>query len=444
MALRSLRNLIPLGAALVAWPGVASAQTPTPAPAAKSSAKTAATPPPAQPRAPVESRTTYRAAQPDDSAVLFEDTLDLVQQEYVDENVSREELVEAALQGIVEHLNKRAQKDGQPPVNALLTRRDLGRLSDSMNGEQSGIGMLARSSADGLDVLQVVADSPAAKAGLRAGDRIRSVDGVTVSSGGDLFNALRGEEGTPVRLGVMREPGTPHEQTLDLKITRGRFRVSPVLSRVLEHDTGYIRVTSFTHGTADDVAGDLLSLRDVGISGVILDLRGNPGGSLEEALRIAGMFVEPAEPLLQIVGRNGDAQVVQSEGERLWRGQLAVLVDHATASAAEVLATALHDRGNAVLVGEKTAGKAVGESIFTIPGGGALRLATARYLAWNGHEWVSWAGAGLSPDSPSPALSLDPGEPLDPPLRSALTLMQKLNRPVGQPATDAAPASLMK
>jgi carboxyl-terminal processing protease len=404
--------------ALLLWSGGAASQTPTPAPVADATAR-------ATPAAPASTPNAAAVAIPDapgdDATKVLEESIDLIQQEYVDGGVTREELVEAALRGIVDHLNRRAARDGQPPVNSLLSRRDVSRLSDSMSGQQTGIGVLARPdvAGGGIDILQVFPGSPAGRAGLRAGDRIRAINDRALDSGADLFTLLRGEDGSAVRLSVVRESGSTHESSLDLKITRSRYHVSPVVSHVLEDDVGYVRIGSFTRGTADDTAGCLLSFREQGVWGVVLDLRGNPGGSLEEATKIASMFMDPGEPILQIIGRNGEPQLVVAEGERFWNGPVMVLVDGGTASAAEALASALQTHGR-TLVGEPTAGKGLGESIFSLPGGIALRLATARYVAPNG---ASWAARGLLPNSPVLSLPLDPGEPLDPPLRAALNIM---------------------
>lgn len=436
--LRSWRNFLPLAALALTSPvSLASAAgLPTPAPK------------PATTSAPLQeaTRSSYRAAEPDEAARAIEEAVDLIEQEYVDGSVTRAELVEAAMRGIVEHLNRRAQRDGQPAVNSLLSRRDVARLSDSMSGQQSGIGVLARPGEHGLDVLQVFNDSPASKAGIKAGDHIRAVNDRTVSASADLFNLLRGDDGSTVRLSVVRDSAATGESpaTLDVKIVRGRYRVSPVVSHVLENDLGYVRIAAFMRGTADDVAGDLLAFRESGVWGVVLDLRGNSGGSLEEAMKIASMFFDTGEPLLQIVGRSGEAQLVESEGERFWSGPVTVLVDGNTASAAEALASALQTHERGLLVGERTAGKGLGESIFGLPGGGALKLATARYTSAAGR---AWAGRGLTPDSAVTSVILEPGEPLDPALRAALNIMARFH-PERAPAINAAqstsPASATK
>jgi len=137
-------------------------------------------------------------------------------------------------------------------------------------------------------------------------------------------------------------------------------------------------------------------------------------------MRVASMFFDPGEPLLTIVGRTHESQLIASEGEHFWTGTVTVLVDGNTASAAEAFASAIQSRSRGLLVGERTAGKGLGESIFVLPAGGALKLATARYGDPTGRTWT---GTGLTPNSAVTALSLDPGEPLDPPLREALKIM---------------------
>lgn len=374
---------------------------------------------PAEPAAP---------APQSDADRMLDESLDLIEREYFDSGVTREELVEAAVRGMVDHLNRRAQRSGQPAVNAVLSRRDMSRLTDSMAGRVTGIGVLAKPSSAGIDVLQVFDGSPAGRAGLRPGDRIAAVNDVQVVGGGaDAFSLLRGEDGTPVRLTVVREAGTSRETNVELKLVRGRYTVSAVSARMLDDDVGYVRISTFTRGSADDVAGNILALRDQGAWGLIVDLRGNPGGSLDEATRIAGMFIEPGRPLLQIHGREG-AQPVTAAGEVLWNGPspVTVLVDGGTASAAEALASALQTNERALLVGERTAGRGLGESIFPLPGGGAMRIATARFADAYGGTWIA---RGLTPDSPIHGAALDPVE--DPQLRAALTIMARFR---GRPA----------
>ena len=360
---------------------------------------------------------------------MIEEALSLIEREYYDAGVTREDLVEAAVRGMVDHLNKRAQRSGQPAVNAVLSRRDMTRLTDSMSGRVTGIGVLAKPSSAGIEVLQVFEGSPAGRAGLHPGDRIAAVNDVRVVGGGaDAFSLLRGDDGTPVRLSVVRDAGSPRETSLELKLVRGRYTVSAVTSRMLDDEVGYLRIATFTRGSADDVAGNILALRDQGAWGLIVDLRGNPGGSLDEATRIAGMFIEPGRPLLQIQGREG-AQPVTAAGEVLWGSPspVTVLVDGGTASAAEALASALQTNERALLVGERTAGRGLGESIFPLPGGGAMRIATARFADAYGGTWIA---RGLTPDSPIHGATLDPTE--DPPLRAALTIMARFR---GRPAT---------
>ena len=381
-----------------ASPSVLLAQTPTPSPAP----------------------TAIPFAGADQPIEILEDALGLIEREYVDGEVTREELVEAAMRGIVEHLNRRSLKAGQPPSNALLTRREMGRLTDSLSGEATGIGVLAQPVANGIEIQQVFSQSPAAKAGLLPGDRISAIDGYPLS-GLEAFALLRGSDTAPVRLQVIRPGAAPEATPIEVKVVRSRYRFSTVSSAVLDGDIGYIRVGGLTRGAADDAAGALLDFaNNASAWAVVLDLRGNPGGSLHEATRLAEMFAKPGTPLFQIETK-GEKQVVTASGEQLWTGPITVLVDARTASAAEALAAALQSNG-AMLVGERTAGRGLGESIFPLPTGGAFRLATARYKTAEG---LSWLGRGLSPDSEVWPATMDPNEPLDPQLRNALQILQK-------------------
>lgn len=365
---------------------------------------------------------------------ILVESLDLIEREYVEAGVTREELIEAALRGMVDHLNRRAAAQGNAGVNAVLTRRDVANLKQSMAGRVTGIGVLARASEDGIEVLRVFPDSPAGKAGLRSGDRILAVDDTAVA-GTDAFNLLRGRDGVPVRLSVTRDAGTPAQSTLELKLVRAPYQVSTVVSRVLDEEVGYLRISAFTRGSSEDAAGALLAFREQGLWGVVLDLRGNGGGSLDEATRVAGMFIDPGQPLVQIQTRAGDPQTISAAGEVLWSSPLpvTVLVDGGTASAAEALASALQTSERGLLIGERTAGRGLGESVFQLPTGGALRLATARYADANGLPWLR---KGLLPDTPVAAVSLEPND--DPQLRTALTIMGRF-RSSALPRIDMTP-----
>lgn len=366
--------------------------------------------------------------------VVLLDSLDVISREYFDQGVTREELVEAALRGMVDHLNRRATRQGHPAVNSVLSRREMSRLTDSMSGRVVGIGVYAKPSAEGIDVLHVFEGSPAGKAGLRKGDRIVSVDDRAVapllSAVGFLpLDLLRGEDGTAVKLTVVRDTNT----RLDVKLTRRAYSVSPIAARMFDNDVGYLKIASFTRGAAEEVGTALLDMKSGGRAwALVLDLRGNPGGSLEEATAIASMFVDPGRPLLQIQGRF-EARTVSANGEVLWPNPLpvAVLIDSGTASAAEALASALQTSKRAYLVGERTSGRGLGESIFALPTGGALRIATARYATALGESWIQ---RGLTPDSAVLSLALEPDD--DPPLRAALNILSVFRQTAVAPNPD--------
>lgn len=368
-------------------------------------------------------RPSYAGAR--DATEILVDSIDLIQREYVDDDVTREELVEAALRGIVEHLNRRAVRAGNPGVNALLSRREMGRLTDSLSGEATGIGILGRPlSSGGIEVLRVFSEAPAGKAGIRPGDRIAAIDDRPVI-GLEGFSLLRGEQGAPVRLSVVRESTNgvdSSEQRLEVKVIRSRYRVAAVEANELDGGIGYLKVMTLTRAASEDVAGALLDFQQVGCWGAILDLRGNPGGSLHEARKIAEMFVPAGQPLLTLQTNSGESAVL-ANGEVLWTGPLIVIINRGTASASEALAAALK-ANNRLLLGEPTAGRGLGESIFPLPTGGALRLATARYKTPGGESWL---GKGVQPNVyvGSEAV-LDPTEPFDAQLRNAIMILQSL------------------
>jgi carboxyl-terminal processing protease len=298
-------------------------------------------------------------------------------------------LEQASVEAIMEALGD--------PYTEYLDPEELEALRQSYDGAYSGIGLSAERRGGAVVVVQVDPDGPAHEAGIRAGDRIVSVDGTPVAGLdlGQVVTRIRGPEGTEVRLGVERPDGARR----DLTLIRRRVVVPPVRSEVVRsrgQRIGYLRLARFTRGAGTAMRRAVEGLREDGVGGLVLDLRGDPGGLVAEAVAVAGVFLPDGTPVVVTEGRHSPRRTHRTDG-RPAAGELplVVLVDRASASASEIVAGALRDAGRARLVGERTFGKALVQVTKPLRDGGALKLTTARYLTPSGFDLG--ASRGLPP-----------------------------------------------
>lgn len=281
------------------------------------------------------------------------------------------------------------------PYTAVLDRNDMADDRESRErGAFTGIGVeLAWDR--GLVVVACLDGSPAAAAGLKPGDRLRSVDGTPVAGlsfyrAGDL---LVGPEGSTARLQVER----PGRGEFRLDVPRRHLRLPGVETKMVAPGVGFLRIGYFGPTTSNDVAAALRSLRGRGAERLVLDLRRNPGGDFQQGVRTAGLFRQG--DLLRVETRSG-VESLRSQTAPLWQGRSAVLVDRGTASAGEIVAQALQGTPGIRLVGQRTFGKAAIGTLFPLPGGFGLRMTTGRYRSRTG---ASVDGVGLEPDVTVPS-----------------------------------------
>jgi carboxyl-terminal processing protease len=304
---------------------------------------------------------------------------------YPPERVNDQELLYGGIRGIVGELDD--------PYSRFLTPEEYQRFSNiDLNGEFVGIGVQIAIRDGRLVVIAPLASAPAERAGIRTGDVILEIDGrptegITLDEAVEL---LRGERGEPVLLKVEHEDGTIEEIT----IVRDRIEVNPVDYRLEGEGIGYIRITTFNRKAAAEADRALRELIDSeGVEGLILDLRSNPGGLLDEAIAVASQFIDRG-PILKTTDRFGN-RAYTTQGNDLPDLPLAVLIDRGTASAAEILAGAIQDHQMGVLVGERSFGKGVIQTPFTLSDGSAVIITTAEYTTPNGHRVQD---LGLVPD----------------------------------------------
>ena len=354
-------------------------------------------------------------------AVLCEVYAD-IRSEYVDE-ISDEDLVNGAVRGMVEY-------GLEDPYSGYLTPDQYETALDDLSGSFSGIGAEVgiQNLVDESDLASctVVTDtcaivivapldgSPAEAAGLRAGDQVLAVDGASTlgESVSSLVYEVRGEAGTDVTLSIRRG-----EDELDITITRAVIEIQEVNARMLEEGIGYIQLTSFTDRATGLFRDALQGLLDDGATGIVFDLRGNPGGYIVAAQGVASQFVTEGE-LLFTVESGEDVQEWRAESGIAQADtiEVVVLVDGGSASASEIVAGALQDLGRATILGEATFGKNTVQIWNDLPNGGGLRLTTDR---WFTPDHNSAAPDGIQPDI-EVAGADDPEADADPPLDRAV------------------------
>ena len=287
-----------------------------------------------------------------------------------------------------------------------------------------------------VKVVSPIDDTPAFRAGIQAGDLITHLDGEPVLglTLGDAVEKMRGPVGTDITLTVVREGA---EQPLDIAITRDIITIQSVRWRI-EDEVGYIRVTSFNEQTEAGLIDALESLKaDLGdqMQGIVLDLRNNPGGLLDQAIAVADIFLDKGE-IVSTRGRRPDStQRFNARPGDLAEGvPVVVLINGGSASASEIVAGALQDHRRAIILGEKSFGKGSVQTIIPLPGHGAMRLTTARYYTPSG---ISIQAKGITPDIIVAAATIDSGtEEENGPLRNEGDLRNSLVPEEEQPADE--------
>lgn len=282
------------------------------------------------------------------------------------------------------------------PHTSFLEPEPRQREKEALSGRFGGIGAYVTQSEDGRIVLEPMPDLPAEKAGVRKGDILLEVDGVDITemNSEEVIALIRGEVGTTVRLTLQREG---EMQPVTAEITREEIPSPTVEWRMLDEPagTGYVRLTLFSGRTDKELRQALNELEEQGMTRLVLDLRGNGGGLLNTAVDVATEFLSGGTVLVQ-VEKGGKEEIYKAgSGGRFTDGKLVVLVDGGTASASEIVAGALQDRGRAVLVGEKTYGKGSVQQVFDLSDGSSVHITYADWLTPNRRQIT---GVGLEPD----------------------------------------------
>ncbi len=306
--------------------------------------------------------------------------LSLINQDYVD-STNLNDLVEMSIPEILSNLD---------PHTTYISAEELKlrTMAENQTGSMCDIGIQFDLMKDTVVIVEVIPGGPGAKVGLMAGDRIVSIDDTTtvgerITKGG-VMKSLRGPEGSTVKLGVKRHKGS---KTFAFTVTRGPIPQNTVAAHyMLDKNTGYIKVNQFGRNTYEEFMTAMASLSDEGAKRYMIDLRGNSGGFVEMALRMANEFLPADELIVSIHGRyKRDDNEAWSDGTGKYQDvEVAVLIDEFSASASEIFAGALQDNDRGLIVGCRSYGKALVQKEFILPDSSAIRLTTARYYTPSG------------------------------------------------------------
>lgn len=369
----------------------------------------------------VGSWSAFAAHDPYDRLDTFARVLGMVEHAYVDP-VPLDRLIDGALRGMVESLDAHSRWLDEAAYREMLSDTE---------GRYVGIGIEIRPVPDGALVVRVLPGGPAIRDGLLAGDTILAVDdaplaGTPLSA---ISRILRGERGSALRLSV-RRPGL--DEPIEIATIRDRIDLVPVSAAMVDGDIAYVRLIAFQEGASREVERAIQRLRRDGATAVILDLRDNPGGLLDEAVRVADLFLV-AGPIVTTRGRI-EGEEIRSASARGFGLDLplVVLVNQGSASASEVVAGALQDTQRAAVVGERTYGKGTVQSLMPVRGGGALKLTVARYYTPSGAPVTTEEGRSPDVVVPMPPDALIPWDLApqersddDPQLRAAVDVLRE-------------------
>ncbi len=329
----------------------------------------------------------------DDDAQLYQEAADIIEDDYY-RKVDREQLVDKALGSAVESLNDR--------FSAYFDPKAYKSFEEATQGAFEGVGMNVEEVPEGLRILTVFKGSPAAKAGLEPGDEITAVNGKPLkgASSEEATTKIKGPAGTEVTLTVTSGKEPPR----DVKVERARVDVPVVESRMVKKNgrkVAYVKLASFTSGAHAAVGKATRGLLDKGAESVVLDLRNNGGGLLNEAVLVSSLFI-PEGKIVSTKGRARPERVFEATGSSIpTKVPVAVLVNGESASASEIVTGALQDRDRATVVGTRTFGKGVFQEIKELSNGGALDITVGEYFTPKGRNLGGGGpkkGAGITPD----------------------------------------------
>ena len=300
--------------------------------------------------------------------------------------VNDEDLLEGAIRGYIDGLGD--------PYTEYISKEEMQEYMEDTLGNYVGIGiyMIKDEKTNRVKVLSPIKNSPAETAGIQPGDLIIAVNGkeYTGDEMTQMSNDIKGEEGTEVILTILR-----NNESLEIKVKREKIKVNPVESKVLENNIGYIAFTSFDETTAEDFKSKFEELQKQNIKSLIIDLRNNGGGLVDQAVDIAGYVLDKDSVVLYEVDKNENEVVEKTTTDPIIDMPIIILTNENTASASEILAGALKDFGKAKTVGIKTYGKGVIQEILSVKDGSGIKITTSEYQTPNRNKINK---IGIEPD----------------------------------------------
>jgi len=314
----------------------------------------------------------------------FTEIISIIKQNYV-EPVNDKELIDGAIKGMLNQLD---------PHSSYMPPEAFKEMQIDTKGEFSGLGIQIGVKDKMLTVIAPIEDTPAYRAGIKAGDTIIKIEGestkdITLQ---DAVTKLRGPKGTKVTITVFREGW---EKPKDFTIVREVIQIKSVKSKTLDDSIGYVKLTQFQQRTSEDLENALDTLEKDKINSLILDLRNNPGGLLNSAVDVSSQFLPEGKLVVSIKSRTGEQQDFPTSSTKNIDYPMIVLVNEGSASASEIVAGALQDWGRAVILGTQTFGKGSVQTVIPLSDGSALRLTTARYYTPKGRSIQT---TGITPD----------------------------------------------
>jgi carboxyl-terminal processing protease len=318
---------------------------------------------------------------------IFNEAWDIVEEEFDGDLPNEEELLYAVIAGSLETLDDDYTRFTRPDIAA--------RMREDMGGSIEGIGAFVRENDEGfVEIVRPIAGQPAEAAGLKAGDIVIGVDGedMTGLTMDEVLLLIRGPRGTEVILTVFRPKDA---EELEFAITRVRFEIPIIESKMVSEDIGYIHLTEFNANATERTEEALAELLNQGATSIIFDLRDNPGGFLDQSVSVADLFVPEGVVLFERNNQGLDKDFVADTGDAGEDFPLVVLVNPGSASASEIVAGAIRDNGRGALIGETTFGKGSVQQLHTLSDGSELRVTIAR---WYTPDNISISEEGITPD----------------------------------------------
>ena len=317
---------------------------------------------------------------------LFGEVLEKINKEYVDE-INQSESMDAAIDGLLQSLD---------PYSAYMSPEIFNEMQTETSGEFGGLGIEVNMESGVVKVISPIDDTPASRAGIKAGDYIIKIDDIQVQgkSLSEAVDLMRGPVGSSIILTVRR---IGQKKALTFEIEREIIQIKSVKADLLKNNVGYLRLTSFNENSGDQIREQIREFEKNGnINSYILDLRNNPGGLLSQAIRISDFFLDNGE-IVSTKSRKAseNRKWFAKKGDLIGGKTLVVLINYGSASASEIVAGALQDHKRAIILGENSYGKGSVQSIIPLKNKGAIRLTVAKYYLPSGK---SISEVGVSPD----------------------------------------------